>query len=232
MDIWKHCLMSQRKFGGQPDDYYAIHRFIDSSKLTYFHAKHRLLIHNTYGIELASELFHDRLENSAGQVILVRDIAAEHCKEDLSGVVPSLYDWLHALDGELQPLIEVPDLSDQPQLEAFVMRPYLRSGLRSALLITCSDFGITLAELFLGLSAAKTLADRLPPKQRIKRILQVFRFTQRWQYTPALDEIKWLREQEAKASANREANVDTIKTKPKTTSRASSRPKKLSIPDR
>lgn len=196
MDIWKHCLMSQRKFGGQPDDYFAIHRFLDSSKLCYFHAKHRLLIHNTYGIELACELFRDRLENSAGKVILVRDIVAEHCKEDLSGTVPSLYDWLHASDAELEALIQVPELSDHPQLEAFVLRPYLRSGLRSALLITCSDFGITLAEQFLGLAAAKTLAERLPARQRIKTILSAFRFTERWQYTPMLSELRWLKEQE------------------------------------
>jgi len=33
MDIYKHCLLSQRKFGGQPKDYEKVHSFIDSSKL-------------------------------------------------------------------------------------------------------------------------------------------------------------------------------------------------------
>lgn len=110
MDIWKHCLMSQRKFGGQPGDYFPIHRFIDSSKLYYFHAKHRLLLHHAYGIELACDLFGDVVHNSQRRVILVRDIAAEHCKEDLFGLVPSLYDWLRKSDDELRPLVQVPGL--------------------------------------------------------------------------------------------------------------------------
>ncbi len=197
MDIWKHCLMSQRKFGGQPADYFAIHQFIDSSKLFHFHAKHRALLHNLYGIELTCERFSDRLTNSQGRVILVRDIAAEHCKEDLSGHVPGLFDWFNEMDSTLAPLIVVPDLSDTPDLESFVMRPYLRSGLHSSLLVTCSDFGIYLAELFLGFAAGKTLADRLPARQRVKELLRQFRFTQRWQYTPMLEELQWLKQQEA-----------------------------------
>lgn len=203
MDIWKHCLMSQRKFGGQAEDYFAIHRFIDSSKLSYFHAKHRLLLHNTFGIELAAELFRDHIKNADGRIVLVRDIVAEHCKEDLSGRVPTLFDWLHELDDDLKPLVQVPDLADMPALETFVLRPYLRSGLRSALLITCSDFGVTLAELFLGSSAAKTLADRMPTPQPVQRFLRSFRFTERWQYTPMLEELKWLQEQ---ADSNNESN--------------------------
>ncbi len=117
--------MSQRKFGGEPADYLAIHRFVDSSKLYYIHAKHRLLLHNTYGIELACELFGDVVNNSQQKVILVRDIVAEHCKEDLSGNVPSLYDWLHKLDDELCPSVTVPDLDDMPELRAFVIAPLL-----------------------------------------------------------------------------------------------------------
>lgn len=202
MDIWKHCLMSQRKFGGQPEDYLSIHRFIDSSKLFYFHAKHRLLLHNAYGIELACELFGDVVHNSQRRVILVRDIAAEHCKEDLLGNVPTLYDWLHKSDDELRPLVQVPDLDDIPTLRSFVMRPYLRSGLQSSLLITCSDFGIYLAELFLGYEAGKTLADRLTTTQRVKDVLRTFRFTDRWQYTPMLEELQWLKEQEKLAETS------------------------------
>ncbi|MFK7980420.1 MAG: hypothetical protein AB8G86_10590 [Saprospiraceae bacterium] len=85
--------MSQRKFGGQPEDYDQVHAFIDSSKYFYYHAKHRMLLHHLYGVSLATELCGNFLTNSDGQTLLVRDIAIEHCREDLDGHVfaaPSL----------------------------------------------------------------------------------------------------------------------------------------------
>ncbi len=33
MNIWKHSLLSAKKFGGKPEDYFEIHKFLDSSKL-------------------------------------------------------------------------------------------------------------------------------------------------------------------------------------------------------
>jgi len=187
--------LSQRKFGGSPDDYYAIHKFIDSSKFFFHHVKRRLLLHNLYGIELAIELFGDYIKNSDGRVVLVRDIAAEHCKEDLSGVVPTLYDWLKGNDADFD--IQIPNLEDQPKLKAFIMRPFLRTGLKSSLMLTCSDFGVYMVELLLGNSAALILAERLAAEQKVKKYLLQFKFTERWQYTPDRKELIWLKEQEA-----------------------------------
>src|SRR4028118_1096722 len=94
MNVWEHSLIGQRKFGGKPEDYLAIHRFIDSSKLFYYHIKHRLLLHNLYGVELAVELFGDTVINANNAHIPVRDIAVEHIREDLDGKIPTLNDWL------------------------------------------------------------------------------------------------------------------------------------------
>ena len=123
----------------------------------------------------------------------MRDIAAEHCKEDLSGVVPTLYDWLKGNEVDFK--IVIPDLEDHPALKAFVMRPFLRTGLKSSLMLTCSDFGVYLVELFLGAQAALTLVERLPVEQKVKHYLQQFQFTERWQYTPDRKELIWLKEQ-------------------------------------
>ena len=90
MNIWKHCLLSQHKFGGQPADYLPVHRFLDSSKLFCYHPRHRLLLHHTVGIEWATELLGDVLTTSDNRQVLVRDVAAAHCQEDLSGRVPTL----------------------------------------------------------------------------------------------------------------------------------------------
>ena len=193
MNIWKHCLLSQRKFGGQPNDYISIHKFLDSSKLFYYHIRHRVALHNLFGIELCIELFGDFIVNADHKTVLVRDIAAEHCSEDLSGVVPTLNDWLEKSDAAMKELIVVPHIEDE-ELTAFLMRPYLRSGLHSSLFITCSNFGVYLVEKFFDSSRALALAQSLPPGQTMKNVLQSFHYTERWQYTPDKQELKWLKE--------------------------------------
>lgn len=197
MDIWKHCLLSQRKFGGEPTDYVAVHRFMDSSKLFCFHARHRLLLHHTTGIEWATELLGDFIHNSAGRTVLVRDVAAEHCKEDLLGRVPTLSEWVRAADAALAQLVPSPDkllLEASAPLRAFVLRPYLRTGLRSALVLTTSTFGVYLAEQLLGLSAAEELARSLQPVPAVADVLSSFTFTEPWQYRPDSKELAWLRQ--------------------------------------
>ncbi len=193
MNVWQHCLLSQRKFGGQPEDFVAVHRFIDHSKLYLYHFKHRLLLHNLYGVELCMERFGDFITTCDGHTVLVRDVAAAHCSEDLSGRVPTLYEWLRDADEALAPHMHLPDFDD-PSLEAFVLRPYLRSGLRSALLITLSDFGVGLVERFLGVAPAKKLADALGPGHNVRKYLSAVDFAHKWQYTPDLRELQWLKE--------------------------------------
>jgi len=52
MNGWKHSLLSKRKFGGEAIDYVEVHKFIDSSKFFCYHVKHRVLLHNLFGIEV------------------------------------------------------------------------------------------------------------------------------------------------------------------------------------
>ncbi|WP_409994853.1 DUF6915 family protein [Chitinophaga pinensis] len=78
----------EKKFNGQTEDYMHIHKFMDSSKLFYFNYRHRILLHNTYGIDLCIQQFGETLINTDKQTVLIRDIAAEHCKEDLWGLSP------------------------------------------------------------------------------------------------------------------------------------------------
>jgi hypothetical protein len=201
MDIWKHCLLSQRKFGGEPEDYVQVHKFMDSSKLFFYHLKHRLLLHNLYGIELAIELLGDFVINQTGKTVLVRDIAAEHCREDLFGVVPSLNDWLTNANDTISKELILPKIDDS-SLEYFLMRPYLRSGLHSSLLITYSNFGVYLVEKFLGQEQALLLASLLPATQNVQRLLHLFHCTERWQYTPDKNELNWLKQLENGQTTN------------------------------
>lgn len=194
MNIWEHCLISQRKFGGKPQDYEKVHSFMDSSKYFYYHAKHRLLLHHLLGAEWAVLLMGNFIENSEGNIVLVRDIAVEHCREDLDGKIPTLYDWL-----EEQPILndyfETLPLIEDPILYDWVYAPFRRTGLKSSFVLTWSDFGVHLANLLLGNAAATQLAQFIPTENKIKQLLEHYTLRHRWQYTPQQKEIIWLREQ-------------------------------------
>lgn len=194
MNIWEHCKISVRKFGGVEKDYFEIHKFIDSSKLFYFHVKHRLLLHNLYGIHIGIKKFGDILVNTNGEVILVRDIIAEHLKEDLSGKVPSLNEWLIDNDKEISKGITLPNFANQ-ELEEFIMMPMMMSNLKSSLLITLSDFGVYLTNEILGFDYAKELMGLIEKEKTVKSYLEQFTFTQRWQYCPDKKELEWLKNQ-------------------------------------
>lgn len=191
MNIYDHCRLSKRKFGGEELDYYEIHQFIDSSKLFYYNAKHRLLLHHLYGIELTIMKFNDFIINSENQPILVRDIAAEHCKEDLSGRVPSLYEWLSHIEDK-EDLI-IPNFEDK-ELESFVLMPFFRSNLKSSLHLTLSNFGVYLAKEILGLEKAKILQTYIQPNAIIENFLKKYQYSTSWQFTPCRKELKWLKE--------------------------------------
>src|ERR1700744_3834967 len=105
MNYWKHSLLSKKKFNGIPEDYLSIHKFLDTSKLFYFDIRHRILLHNTYGIDLCTRKFGETMINADGKRVMVRDIAAEHCKEDCMGVVPTLNNWFKYVDETLLELI-------------------------------------------------------------------------------------------------------------------------------
>ena len=194
MDVWKHCLLSQRKFGGDANDYAAVHRFIDSSKLYFFHFRHRALLHNLFGIELAIELLGDFIETSKGRQVLVRDVAAAHCQEDLSGKVPSLYDWFVHAEEDIGPYFE--PLEESGKLAEFVNRPYLRSGLKCSLMISCSDFGVGLVERFVGANEALEWRSRVSADRRVAKYLGAVPFDRKWMHTPDPRELAWLSEQE------------------------------------
>ena len=188
MNYWKHSLLSKKKFKGCAEDYLHIHKFIDSSKLFYFDIRHRILLHNTYGIDICVQKFGETLVNSDGQTILIRDIAAEHCKEDLFGIVPTLNNWFKYVDTELLDLIQTINPTDD-KLKEFILRPYLMSGLKSTLMITHSNFGIYLVKEVLGIEYALELLKHLESSS-INEMLQFVKLKDKWQYTPDLQQLK------------------------------------------
>jgi hypothetical protein len=194
MNIWQHCLLSQRKFGGQAKDYEQVHSFMDFSKLFFYHFKHRALLHHLYGVELAVQLLGNFVANSDDKTVMVRDVAVEHCKEDLDGKVPTLYDWFKD-NPDFFEQVQVPEIEDET-LKEFIWLPYLRSGLKGSLIITCSDFGVALVKLFLGTDKAIYWAKSMQASIQVKDELPKLQVNEKWQYSPQKQEIKWLEEYE------------------------------------
>lgn len=95
MHYFDHALLSARKFNCHTGDTLPLHKLMDSSKHFFPASQHRLFSHNTWFIQVLTELVGDVIPNTkTGGTLSTRDILYEHCKEDHNGHVPSLQDWL------------------------------------------------------------------------------------------------------------------------------------------
>lgn len=88
-----HAMASVKKFGGEADDYLAIHQWFDASKAHMADFRHRALRHHSAGIFEAEREFGVEITNSAGRRVPVRFIGEQHVLEDL-GRIPTVADWL------------------------------------------------------------------------------------------------------------------------------------------
>lgn len=92
-----HAESSARIFGGEPEDYLAIHDWFDETKELMPDFRHRALRHHSQGIFEAERIFGHTITNSKGQKVPVRYIGEQHVIEDCGGRVPSVQDWLETI---------------------------------------------------------------------------------------------------------------------------------------
>lgn len=96
-----HAQASARHFGGTPEDYVAIHEWIDQYKSTFGDVRHRAMLHHARGPWMVQEVFGRAIEvtlpDGKTKKVLVRDIAENHIVEDL-GCIPSPGDWLECMN--------------------------------------------------------------------------------------------------------------------------------------
>lgn len=91
-----HAERSAQKWGGTPADYLAIHRWFDATKGHLADVRHRVVLHNTFGILLAEQIFGSAITIGEHRRVFVRDIGAQHVLEDL-GFIPTLAECLASL---------------------------------------------------------------------------------------------------------------------------------------
>jgi len=95
-----HAKISSKKFGGIPEDYIEIHNFFDQTKAHIADSRHRMILHNSFGIYLCEQVFGTMKQkgdgtwikmpyivNSNGKEVSVRDIAEQHVLDDLGEIM-------------------------------------------------------------------------------------------------------------------------------------------------
>lgn len=93
MKPYIHAKNSVKRYGGQIEDYIAIHDFFDSTKSAWADVRHRAILHSTFGIYLVEKVFGTTITNSDNKQISVRDIGEDHVVEDC-GFIPTIERWL------------------------------------------------------------------------------------------------------------------------------------------
>ena len=91
-----HAERSAKTWGGSVPDYLAVHQWFDATKAHLPDNRHRMLLHNSFGMLLAEQVFGMAIHNSLGRRVFVRDLAARHIIEDL-GLIPTVQDCLGEL---------------------------------------------------------------------------------------------------------------------------------------
>jgi hypothetical protein len=97
VDAHAHALASARRFGGVPQDYLAIHEWLDATACIIGDVRHQALRHHAEGIFMCEQVFGVVFcRTSDGRRIPTRWIAEQHVLEDL-GFIPSAVRWLELL---------------------------------------------------------------------------------------------------------------------------------------
>jgi hypothetical protein len=92
-----HAKSSAKKFGGHFEDYIALHEWFDQTKAHLPDARHRAVLHSSFGIYMAQQVFGEVIvRKSDGKPVPTRMLGEQHILEDM-GMIPTLQDWLKEL---------------------------------------------------------------------------------------------------------------------------------------
>lgn len=149
MNTLKHAQISARRYGGVPDDYFAIHQFIDSTKSLCSDNRHRIF-HTLWAVnEIVLPIFGHTLINSDGKVVDVKDLCEkDHLLVDFQHrFIPTLGDFVLAMDGEVsadekQAIERFHGDFSQPRITRLLLSPLAITGQLKSLRITHNSWFI------------------------------------------------------------------------------------------
>ncbi|HEX5080654.1 MAG TPA: hypothetical protein VFY40_01315 [Blastocatellia bacterium] len=93
----QHARITAYRYGGEWQDWIAIHDWIDRSKAIFPSMQHRMFLHSDFGEWLAIRTHGEMIVAGDGTVIPTRDLFRDHQVEDLGRVV-TLAEWLGEID--------------------------------------------------------------------------------------------------------------------------------------
>ena len=184
-----HGRSSQRRWGGNVDDYLNIHSFFDSTKAYLPDARHRLVLHNYVGISLAEHIFHQpqaktiygAIINADGKEVTILDIGQQHVIEDF-GHIPAVADVVLLLSKSLPPRLANFNMQRVDEFlheklggtvedyEAFKNFFSFYSDIgenKAGYALLCNAFGLFMCEKYLGVTWVRPSDSRLMPTRYV-----------------------------------------------------------------
>jgi hypothetical protein len=183
----QHARITAHRYGGEWQDWIAIHDWIDRSKAIFPSMQHRMFLHSDFGEWLIVRTHGESINAEDGAVVSTRDLFRDHQVEDLGRVV-TLAEWLHEVDADYwtrrrKPPRQLEQVREEPAqglasrwggvagdylaLIDFFDKPceFAPNNPDAATMITHNSFGIFLAEELLGTTIILTETNdpsRLP----------------------------------------------------------------------
>lgn len=122
----EHARTSAKIHGGKPEDYIALHEFIDSSGEAHPNTQHRVVLHTSFAVKsIIPKVFGHEIKNSKGKMISTVRLAEEHVREDFGGKVAGNDKDGYGIDGGF-----IPSLQDF--LQAMKFEPWMDNGKKGA----------------------------------------------------------------------------------------------------
>ncbi len=186
-----HAMSAARHFGGEWQDYVEIERWLDQTKGHIADARHRLLLHNDFGVDLCEEIFGGALVRASdAESVAIGELARRHVKEDFGGRVPTVEECFRRVP--LRPWMEearcfptdalaarrfggVP--ADYGEIRGWFERAEARCQDGRARLLVTHTFGIFLCEQRFGPVLTRTSDGAPVPTRPVAEayVLRVFR---------------------------------------------------------
>ena len=116
-----HAKISARKYGGNFEEYMKFHEFFDLTKAHVADNRHRIILHNSWGIFMLAEKFGPLYTNSENKTVAVRDIGEDHVLQDL-GRIPSLAEIIDLFPIEKLNKIEKQRIHKKMTIEEFLKK--------------------------------------------------------------------------------------------------------------
>lgn len=150
MNAMQHCRVSQKRWGGQAEDYYDIHDFIDCTKELCPDSRHRIF-HTMWAVKnIIVPVFGHTLVNCDGKSVDIKDMCErDHLLVDFHNkYIPTLADFVAAIEevniknfGQRIEKFHQDYIQDE-QVSALMLSPLAATGQLKSLLITHNSWFI------------------------------------------------------------------------------------------